>query len=118
MRVRALRHVFKGMNPWTEHYSALLAEVPDPADPLTGLNRQLLGWLDEADQILVAGEAGSHCVKSTVEHLVQYLPRPERLVLLSDMMSPVTGFEAQQQGFFEAMRGAGVRLVRGAEWAA
>ena len=117
-RVRALRHVFKGMNPWTEHYSALLAEVPDPADPLTGLNRQLLGWLDEADQILVAGEAGSHCVKSTVEHLVQYLPRPERLVLLSDMMSPVTGFEAQQQGFFEAMRGAGVRLVRGAEWAA
>lgn len=117
-RVRALRHVFKGMNPWTEHYSALLAEVPDPADPLTGLNTQLLGWLDEADQILVAGEASSHCVKSTVEHLVKYLPRPERLVLLTDMMSPVAGFEPQQQGFFEAMRAAGVRLMRGAEWAA
>ena len=29
----------KGENPWTEHYSAVLAEVPDPADEHTQLNR-------------------------------------------------------------------------------
>lgn len=115
-RVRALRHVFKGMNPWTEHYSALLAEVPDPADPLTQLNTQLLGWLDEADRIVVAGEASSHCVKSTVEHLVQHLPRPQRLTLLTDCMSPVHGFQPQQDAFFAAMRAAGVTLATSAEW--
>lgn len=111
---QAVHAVFKGRNPWTEHYSAVQAEVPDPADPDTGLNHALLARLDSADRILVAGEAGSHCVKASVEHLVAHLPkgRPERITLLTDGMSPVAGFAAQQVLFFDAMRAAGVHLAR------
>ncbi|ARU06035.1 cysteine hydrolase [Comamonas serinivorans] len=112
-RGQAVRHVFKGLNPWTEHYSAFLAEVPDAGDPATALNTRLLAELDAADCLIVAGEAGSHCVRASCEHLVQYLPsgRPERLVLLTDCMSPVAGFEAAQADFLQAMRAHGVRLA-------
>ena len=51
------------------------------------------------------------------EHLVAHLPsgHPERITLLTDGMSPVAGFEAQQMAFFSAMRQAGVRLATMAE---
>ena len=80
----------KGTNPWTEHYSALMAEVPDPDDPRTQLNRGLLHALDRAELLLIAGEAGSHCVKATVEDLAQHLPGGKlSRVVLTDCMSPV-----------------------------
>jgi|GEM_PF-6949980 len=41
--------------PWTEHYSAVLAEVPDDEDPDTQLNQALIDRLDTADTILIAG---------------------------------------------------------------
>jgi nicotinamidase/pyrazinamidase len=103
----------KGSNPWTEHYSAVMAEVPDPSDAGTQLNMPFIEQLDQADSIVVAGEASSHCVRATVEHLVANLPggKPSRLVLLTDCMSPVAGFEAQQAAFFADMAARGVRLV-------
>lgn len=112
-RQRAASTVFKGMNPWTENYSALQAEVPDPTDPSTQLNTRLLSALDTADLLLVAGEASSHCVRATTEHLLQHLPsgRPERLVLLTDCMGPVAGFEAQHQAFLAAAQAQGVQLA-------
>ena len=112
-RQRAASTVFKGMNPWTENYSALQAEVPDPDDPATQLNTRLLAALDTADVLLVAGEASSHCVRATTEHLLQHLPggRPERIVLLTDCMSPVAGFEAQHQAFLAAAQAQGVQLA-------
>ena len=109
--LRVVKKIAKGSNPWTEHYSAVQAEVPDPRDPDTQLNQTLIDQLDQADMILIAGEAGSHCVKASTEHLVEHLPRPERLVLLTDCMSPVSGFEAQQQAFLAGMRSRGVRLA-------
>lgn len=108
---QAVSHVLKGENPWTEHFSALQAEVPDPADPATGLNRALISRLASNDRVLIAGEAGSHCLRATVEHLVQnWADDCSRLVLLTDCMSPVTGFEAVQQGFLETMSSRGLRL--------
>ncbi|GHU37924.1 hypothetical protein AGMMS50256_36490 [Betaproteobacteria bacterium] len=105
--------VLKGLNPWTEHYSAIRAEVPDPASPDTLTNDAFLARLDRADDILIAGEAGSHCVKATTEHIVEYLPAgaARRITLLTDCMSPVTGFEAQQQSFIEALRSQGARIA-------
>lgn len=116
LRCQRVSHVVrKGLNPWTEHYSALQAEVPDPADPETGLNHALIARLDTPGRLLIAGEAGSHCVRATVEHLVAHLPDPtperlSRLTLLTDAISPVGGFEAQQTAFFADMRQRGVRL--------
>ena len=104
----------KGSNPWTEHYSAVMAEVPYADDPDTQFNTKFVDTLAEADQIYVAGEAGSHCVKATVEHIAGHFgdAAASKLVLITDCMSPVTGFEAQDQGFLAAMRARGVQLMQ------
>lgn len=116
-RLAVVDKVAKGSHPLTEHYSALQAEVPDARDPSTQLNTGLIATLDAADWIVVAGEASSHCVKATVEHLVDHLPsqRPAKLVLLTDCMSPVAGFEAQHRAFLDAMRARGVAMSTQAE---
>lgn len=109
---RSVRHVLKGSNPWTEHYSALMAEVPDPHDPGTSLNTGLLSALAAADPLLVAGEAASHCVRASVERLAEHLGGDlSRVWLLADCMSPVAGFEAQARGFLDAMRARGLRIT-------
>ena len=105
--------VAKGENPWTEHYSALMAEVPDPEDPSTHLNQGLLASLRATDRVYIAGEAGSHCVKATMEHLVEHWPKGEheRLTLIEDCISPVGGFEAVYQDFLDGLRTKGVRVL-------
>lgn len=114
---RSVDVVTKGENPWTEHYSALQAEVPDPADEGTELNQALLAALDRFDRVLIAGEAGSHCVRATVEHLAAHLPSKQlnKLVLLIDCISPVAGFEAQQAEFLAAMQAKGLQLTTSTE---
>lgn len=111
------RKVNKGSNPWTEHYSALQAEVPDSDDESTQLNRVLIASLDMADMIVIAGEASSHCVRATTEHLIDNLPsrRLAKVVLLTDCMSPVGGFEAQHIAFLDDMARRGVTLTTSAQ---
>lgn len=117
LHLKPFNKVVKGMNPWTEHYSAVQAEVPDAADEESQVNQRLIDLLATADRILVAGEAGSHCVRSTVEHLLEQLnlrkngkPVPQ-VTLLVDAMSPVAGFEAQFKDFLDDMVRPGVRLA-------
>jgi nicotinamidase/pyrazinamidase len=110
--LRSLNWVHKGSNPWTEHYSAVMAEVPDAADAGTGLNQALIDSLSPAGLLLVAGEASSHCVRATTEHLADHLGGDlGRVVLLGDCMSPVTGFEAQAADFLAAMQQRGLRVM-------
>lgn len=112
-QLAVVQKVVKGTNPWTEHYSAVLAEVPDDSDPATQTNWDLIRGLEAADLILIGGEAGSHCVKATTEHIVAQLKAPlNRVVLLIDAMSPVAGFEAQQQAFVADMQAKGVQCAR------
>lgn len=115
--LRNVHHVVKGTNPWTEHYSAIRAEVPDPQDETTQLNRALIERLRAADRVYITGEAGSHCVKATVEHIVEQFAASElgRLVLLTDCMSPVAGFEAHYHDFLAAMRASGLTLAYAAD---
>ncbi|MBC7680865.1 MAG: cysteine hydrolase, partial [Ferruginibacter sp.] len=98
---RNVTKLTKGSNPWTEHYSAVMAEVPDAQDEATQLNHALMTAMDQADTLLIAGEASSHCVRATTEHIVQHLARqkPQRIVLLTDCMSPVGGFQLQHEAF-------------------
>jgi len=109
--------VSKGENPWTEHYSAIKAEVPDPEDASTQLNSGLIAQLQKADRVFIAGEAGSHCVKATTEHIVEnFAPENLRkLVLIEDCISAVTGFEAQYATFLSAMRSRGVGIACAAD---
>ena len=103
----------KGSNPWTEHYSAVMAEVPDAHDEATQLNHTLMAALDQADVLLIAGEASSHCVRATTEHILQNLSRQklQRIVLLTDCMSPVGGFQLQHEAFLQHMQAQGIELA-------
>ncbi len=109
--------VSKGSNPWTEHYSAVRAEVPDPDDALTDTNRNLLTNLAQADRIYIAGEAGSHCVKATTEHIAEHFGPAHigKLVLITDCMSPVAGFEQQYHDFVRQMVAQGARTLSAAQ---
>lgn len=108
-RQRSVGRVTKGSNPWTEHYSAVMAEVPIADDPATQLNHALLERLASAAPLLIGGEASSHCVRATTEHLVEHLAlAPDKLWLLADAMSPVAGFEREAADFLAAMQARGV----------
>jgi len=84
-------YVVKGTNAFTEHYGALMAEVPDPSDPATGLNTALLDILAEADFVAIAGEALSHCVKSTVTQIADNLgdEYAQKFYILTDCSSTI-----------------------------
>lgn len=84
-------YLVKGTNSYTEHYGALMAEVPDPGDSSTGLNTDFLNVFAQADVVAVAGEASSHCVKATVEQIADNIgaDQVKKFVLLTDAMSPV-----------------------------
>lgn len=84
----------KGSNPFTEHFGGLEAEVPDPSDPSTMIDMSptgLIATLQNADIILVAGEASSHCVKTTVEQIADNIgdEHLKKFHLMTDCMSPV-----------------------------
>lgn len=84
-------YVAKGSNPFTEHYGAIMAEVPDPKDPSTQLNAAFIGTLQTADEILIAGEALSHCVKETIDQIVDNIgvDHVGKITILTDASSPV-----------------------------
>ncbi|MDT7514981.1 cysteine hydrolase [Rhodoferax mekongensis] len=109
---RVCHKVLKGQNPLTEQYSAFKAEVPRPDDERTLLNRPLMQALSaQGATLLVAGEALSHCVAASVTDLMQELPveRLRQTVLLTDCMSPVSGFETAGADFLEGARAAGLQ---------
>lgn len=111
---RNFRHVdfaVKGSNPWTEHYSAIRAEVLDPEDANTMPNVELLRALDDADTVLVAGEALSHCVRATVTDIARALGFDclKRFVFLTDASSNVQGFEIYGDAFLTEMCKRGMR---------
>ena len=107
-------YVVKASNPYTEHYSALQAEVPDPEDSGTLMNFTLINKLKKADRIIIAGEALSHCVANTVRDLSAFIP-PSSFVLLKDCTSPVAGFEKPAELFVEQMEQRGMQCVNGAD---
>lgn len=116
--LRSVDYVLKGMNPWTEHFSAVRAEVPDPEDPTTEVDPRFVARLEAADEILVAGEALSHCLLSTVEDLVRSFRDPasvRKLVILTDATSPVadlpgaTLFADRSRQFLADMLAKGAR---------
>jgi nicotinamidase/pyrazinamidase len=101
-RQRNVSFVVKGTNPWTEHFSAVRAEVPDEADPGGTGMQELVAAVAAASRIWVAGEARSHCVANTVRDLFDVIPDPglpARTVLLTDATSDVTTFEAYGESF-------------------
>jgi len=119
----------KGSNPLTENYSVLRPEVlrHHDATALAERNDRLLETLMRSDVLVVAGQAASHCVKSTVDDLLEAALARDRalarkIVLLTDCMSVVAvpdgkggflaDFTPQAEAALVRYAEAGMRLVR------
>ncbi len=114
----------KGREPLTEHYSALGPEVLTDAGgrPLGGRNTALVQRLLGFDAVLVAGQAKSHCVAWTVQHLLDELRAQDpalagRVYLLEDCTSPVVvpgvvDYTDQADAAFQRFAAAGMHVVR------
>lgn len=105
--------IVNGKNPFTEHYSAVVADVPDDADPSTRLNTRFLDTVKTADRMLFAGEALSHCVANTVTDIAENLGRENvtKFILLRNTTSNVTGCEALGENFLASMGKRGMRVA-------
>jgi nicotinamidase/pyrazinamidase len=112
-RMDVVDYVTKGSNALTEHYSAVQAEMPDASDPSTMLNSRLIKVLAQADIILIAGEALSHCVASTVRDVCDNFgdENIKKLILLTDCSSSVAGFEALGSQFVTDMKARGMQTA-------
>jgi len=108
-----LDFVMKGSCRFTENFSAVRPAVEVPGDAFTGIDHALLRTMDEYDRIWVAGEASSHCVADTVTDIVRFSGNKAiaaNITLLADAMSPVAGFAAAADTFFERMKAAGAAV--------
>ena len=109
---RLVGYVTKGSNWKTEHFSAVKAEVPDPNDPATQVNTNLVKSLLEADDILIAGQALSHCVANTVRDIADNFGSDDyikKLILLTDASSSVDGFQQVGEDFVKELTSRGMR---------
>lgn len=112
-RRRMINYVTKGSHPDTEHYSAMQADVPVPTDPGTKLNANFLKFLAIADELVITGQASSHCVANTVRDIAaNFSPEQvKKFVIIKDLMSPVPIAKALADQFLSDMASMGVRIV-------
>ena len=119
----------KGGNPLTENYSIMQPEVLARHDgqPLAQKNTQFLKTLLTADAVVIAGQASSHCVRSSIDDILTEIVATDRelakkIYVMTDCMSAVTvpdgkgGFYADFTGesdkALERFEKAGMKLVK------
>jgi nicotinamidase/pyrazinamidase len=117
--VGLVNKVTKGSNIYVEHFSAVKAEVTDPNDPTTQLNTDLINMLMEADEVLLAGEARSHCLANTVRDIANSFADDsfiKKCTLLTDCTSDVAGFEKYGVDFVTEMTGRGMKTAASVDY--
>jgi len=118
--VATLTHVTKGSNPWTEHYSGMMAAVVDPTDPTTSLNKPFISMIQGFDNIYFAGEALNFCVRETMLDIIRNFDpdNVKKIILLTDCTSAIpdnefTGnlFQSFTDSFMDEATTAGMRTA-------
>lgn len=112
-----VEYIIKATNCFTEMYSALSGEVPDPNDPATELDLGMIERLASADRVLFCGESLSHSVQMTMKDVLSNWKEEEldKLCLLTDCTSPVPGFESMAEDFVRECKEKGVMVVTASE---
>lgn len=115
----------KGQSPWTENYSVLSPEVLERWDGrglVAEKNQSFIDQLISADYLIIAGQAMSHCVKSSIDDLlyeiVNLKKAPElakKVYILRDCTSAVVApgydFTPDAEAAFARFATAGMNLV-------
>ena len=94
----------KGDHTLTENYSVLAPEVLMCFDGrrLAERNTGFVETLQSADAVVIAGQAASHCVKSSIEDLLEDIEATsvKKIYILEDCMSSVAVPDPEREGEF------------------
>lgn len=97
----------KGANALTENYSVLAPEVLKRHDglPLAQRNTLFIKTLLDADAVIIAGQAASHCVRSSIEDLLTEIKAQDenlarKVYIMRDCMSSVAVPDSGRPGSF------------------
>lgn len=93
----------KGQDPKSEMYGAMRSESS------TGtFNIRFLDMLAKYDTIIIAGQAKSHCVLTTIEQIIEYFSNDpatlSKIYILEDCMSNIAGCEAMSDAKYQEFR--------------
>ncbi len=103
--------ISKGSYPFTEHFGAFRAQIPNKEVPDTQLNVELIETLNAYQNIYLAGEAKSHCVANSLKQVMEIAPElASKFIVLEDTMSNVTGFENLATPIYEKAKKMGVKF--------
>ncbi|MEO5760682.1 MAG: nicotinamidase [Vicinamibacteria bacterium] len=121
----------KGMHALSENYSVFSPEVLTTHDggSVASRNNALINALLHEDHLIIAGQAASHCVKSSIEDLLTAIEATDkrlarRIYILEDAMSAVAVPDPSNPGSFfadftdaaqaalERFRDAGMHVVK------
>lgn len=101
---------------WPEHFGALRAEVPDPADDSTQVNSYFLSLLSDPDTTVYGcGLALSHCLANTARDTAAEFDADsfcQRFVLLRDGTESVAGLEFLGDAFINDFMARGMRVCK------
>lgn len=119
-----INFITKGSWVWTEHYSAIKADVPDPTRPETQLNAAVVNDAANADIVLWGGWASSHCLRWTAKDAVDMFGKKDnefvkKSVFLTDVAAHVVSpdqsltdlFIQWKEEFFQEMKDRGATLT-------
>ena len=119
-----VKYEIKGERALTENYSVFAPEVLKTfnGEPIGQKNTQFLETLINNDVVIIAGQAKSHCVAWTIQHLLDEINAKDpslakKVYLLEDCTSSVVvpgvvDFTDQGNEAFERFRAAGMHIVR------
>jgi nicotinamidase/pyrazinamidase len=105
--------VTKGTYPFSEHFGAFQAQIPDPDRPETQLNHNLIKTLEMYQNVYMAGEAKSHCVANSLKQVMNEAPNlAAKFIIIEDAMSDVKGFETLAIPIYDKAKQLGVRFTK------
>ena len=111
-----INYIRKSDNCLTEMYSIFEAEIPLDNDSSTQFNKDLMSKLKVADQLIICGQAMSHCVNFSTRDIVKHWNKEmKRVCLLSDGASSVPNCESDSEKFIKDMKHEGLSICRCSE---
>lgn len=104
--------IFKGSDPKSEMYGIIKPEYSKD----DFINIEVLDTIKQYDEIYVVGEASSHCVLESVKQIVEYFSEKteilNRITILSDCTSSITGYEENTLKEFKQLEKVGIKFIK------
>ena len=111
---KSVNHMInKGEDPYSEMYGIIKPEFSQK----NFINTPVLTAIEKYDEIYVVGEAASHCLMESVKQIAEHFAnRPDvtqKITVLEDCTSPITGYEADTEAAFDNFKSSyGIKFAK------